>query len=99
MRSAESRISLGASSGIGADHSKMKRFDIITESDARVLARGETVILASAGHVTPLAQDTLRARRVTILREGQVSVDDAALVPRADIRSLAIASDHAGTAL
>jgi ribose 5-phosphate isomerase B len=77
----------------------MKRFDIITETDARVIAPGETVMLAPAGHVTPLAQDTLRERRVTILREGQLSADDATLIPRTDIRSLAIASDHAGTAL
>ena len=43
----------------------MKRFEIITESDARVLERGETVMLAKGGHVTPLAQDTLKERRVT----------------------------------
>ena len=33
----------------------MKRFDIITETDARILARGETVMLARGGHITPLA--------------------------------------------
>ena len=55
----------------------MKRFDIITEADARVLARGETVMLARRGHVTPLAQDTLRERRVTVVREGSASPDDA----------------------
>lgn len=77
----------------------MKRFDIITESDARVLSRGETVMLARGGHVTPLAQDTLKERRVTIVHEGRVSADEAALAPRADIRSVAIASDHTGLAL
>jgi ribose 5-phosphate isomerase B len=77
----------------------MKRFDIITETDARVLTSGETVILAQAGHITPLAQDTLRERRVTIVREGQLSQDDATLVPRAEIRSVALASDRAGDAL
>ena len=44
----------------------MKKFDIITEADARVLETGETVMLARRGHITPLAQDTLRERRVTV---------------------------------
>jgi ribose 5-phosphate isomerase B len=77
----------------------MKRFDIITESDARVLSRGETVMLARGGHVTPLAQDTLRERRVTLVHEGRTSADEAPLAPRADIRSVAIASDHTGVVL
>jgi ribose 5-phosphate isomerase B len=77
----------------------MKRFDIITEADARVLARGESVVLARGGHVTPLAQDTLKARGVTVVHEGRASVDEAALAPRADIRIVAIASDHTGTKL
>ena len=77
----------------------MKRFDIITESDARVLSRGETVMLARGGHVTPLAQDTLRERRVTLVHEGRTSTDEASLAPRADIRSVAIASDHTGVVL
>src|SRR5215467_9366348 len=76
----------------------MKRFDIITESDARVLARGETVMLARGGHVTPLASDTLKERRVTIVHEGRVSADEAALAPP-EIRSLAVASDHTGIRL
>ncbi len=77
----------------------MKRFEIITESDARVLERGETVMLARGGHVTPLAADTLKDRRVTVLREGQAPEAAAALAPKADIRSIAIASDHTGIAL
>jgi len=77
----------------------MKRFEIITEDDARVLARGETVMLARGGHVTPLAQDTLKERRVTVVHEGRSSADEAALVPRADIRTVAIASDHTGVKL
>src|SRR6478672_7160042 len=77
----------------------MKRFDIITEADARVLTRGDTVLLARNGHVTPLAQDTLRERQVVVVHEGRASVDDAALVPVADIRTLAIASDHTGIKL
>ena len=77
----------------------MKTFDIITEADARVLPRGEAVMLAKGGHVTPLAADTLKERRVTVVHEGRVSPDDATLAPRADIRSIAIASDHTGVAL
>ena len=77
----------------------MKRFEIITETDARVLTRGETVMLARGGHITPLAADTLKDRRVTVVREGQASEADAALVPPANVRSVAIASDHTGIAL
>ena len=77
----------------------MKKFDIITEADARVLPRGEAVMLARGGHVTPLAADTLKERRVSVVREGSASADEAALAPRADIRSIAIASDHTGVAL
>jgi len=77
----------------------MKRFDIITEADARMLTRGETVMLARGGHVTPLAQDTLNERRVTVVREGRASPEEAALAPAADVRRVAIASDHTGIAL
>ena len=77
----------------------MKRFDIITEADARVLPRGEPVMLARGGHVTPLAQDTLNERRIAIVQEGRASSDEMSLVPRADVRSVAIASDHTGVAL
>ncbi len=77
----------------------MQKFDIITEADARVLPRGGTVMLARGGHITPLAADTLKERRVTVVEDGKTSPDDASLVPRADIRSVAIASDHTGIAL
>lgn len=77
----------------------MKRFDIITESDARVLPRGEAVLLARGGHVTPLAQDTLRERRIRVIVEGRASDEEASLAPPADIRRVAIASDHTGVAL
>jgi ribose 5-phosphate isomerase B len=77
----------------------MKRFDIITEIEARNLARGETVELSRHGHVTPLAQDTLNERRVIVVREGRTSPSDAALAPVADVRSVAIASDHTGVTL
>ena len=77
----------------------MKTFDIITEADARVLLRGETVVLSRRGHITPLALDTLRERRVTVVQEGRVGPDDLRLAPPADIRTVAIASDHTGLAL
>src|SRR5712692_1236561 len=77
----------------------MKRFDILTESDARVLTHGETVVLARGGHITPLARDTLKERRVTVVDEGRTSPEEASLAPRADIRSVAIGSDHTGIEL
>ena len=77
----------------------MKSFEISTESDARVLERGETVALARGGHITPLAQDTLNERRVTVVRADRVSEEDASLAPPADIRSVAIGSDHTGIEL
>ena len=77
----------------------MKTFDMITESDARTLAPGETVMLARGGHITPLAQDTLKERRVTVVRDGRTAPDDRTLAPAADIRRVAIASDHTGVAL
>jgi ribose 5-phosphate isomerase B len=77
----------------------MKRFEIITEADARVLERGETVVLARGGHITPLAQDTLRERRVAVVSENGVSPEEETLAPPASIRRIAIASDHTGIAL
>jgi len=77
----------------------MKTFEIITEADARVLERGETVMLVRGGQITPLAQDTLRERRVTVIRDGHASTDETALAPKADIRSVAIASDQGGVTL
>src|SRR4029079_8313124 len=77
----------------------MKTFEIITEADARVLARGETVELTRGGHITPLAADTLKERRITVVRDGQVSAGDAVLAPPSDVRTVAIASDHGGVAL
>jgi ribose 5-phosphate isomerase B len=77
----------------------MQKFDILTEADARVLVRGETVMLARGGHITPLAADTLKERRVRVVHEGLASADEASLAPAAEIRSVAIASDHTGIAL
>ena len=76
----------------------MKRFNIVTEADARVLEYGSTIVLAAGGHVTPLAQDTLKARRVTVVSDTP-DVDLASLAPPATIRTLAIAGDHTSLAL
>jgi ribose 5-phosphate isomerase B len=76
----------------------MKSFDIITEADARTLEIGSTVTLKAGGHVTPLAADTLRARRISVL-SGVAEASLDGLAPVADIRTLAIGSDHSGVAL
>lgn len=76
----------------------MKRFQMITEADARSLEYGSTIVLVAGGHVTPLAHDTLKARRISIVRDTP-DVDLAALAPPADIRTVAIAGDHTSLAL
>ena len=76
----------------------MKRFQIVTEADARVLEYGSTIVLVAGGHVTPLAQDTLRARRIAVIKDGD-DPDLAALAPPADIRTVAVAGDHTSLAL
>ena len=77
----------------------MKRFEIITEADARVLAPGSTVVLVAGGHITPLARDTLRARRIEVISEGAEGEESGDLVPAAEIRRLVIGSDHTGVRL
>jgi ribose 5-phosphate isomerase B len=76
----------------------MKRFQMITEADARVLDYGSTVTLVAGGHVTPLAADTLKARRIALIREDG-EFDAATLAPAADIRTVAIAGDHTSVKL
>ncbi len=76
----------------------MRRFDIITETDAQQCDVGSTIVLAPGGHITPLALDTLRARRVTVQRD-VLDVDQASLAPPAEIRRVVIGSDHSGLAL
>jgi ribose 5-phosphate isomerase B len=77
---------------------RVKRFQMVTEADARVLDYGSTIVLVAGGHITPLAQDTLHGRRVTVLREG-TDPDTASLAPRAEIRTVAVAGDHSSLAL
>lgn len=76
----------------------MKRYDIITEADARVIEVGSSVALNPGGHITPLAHDTLRARKVSIVRD-VIDAELAVLVPVAEIRRIAIGSDHSGVRL
>ncbi|MCC7031764.1 MAG: RpiB/LacA/LacB family sugar-phosphate isomerase [Acidobacteria bacterium] len=76
----------------------MKVFSILTETDARVLERGSTVVLAPGGHITPLAQDTLRERRITVV--GTVAdADLSRLAPVVDVRRVAVGGDHTAVAL
>ena len=75
-------------------------FQIITEADARQIERGATVELAKGGHVTPLAADTLRERRVTVVPAGSTDpAIPADLAPVSDIRRVAVISDHTGVKL
>jgi ribose 5-phosphate isomerase B len=77
-----------------------KRFHLITEAEARMVEPGSTVELEPGGMVTPLARETLASRRVTIAVSG--SSDPTLppdLAPAADVRRVAIGSDHTGVAL
>ena len=75
-------------------------FDIITEADARMLEIGATVELSAGGHVTPLARDTLAARRITVVPAGSADPSlPADLAPVSDVRRVAVGSDHTGLAM
>jgi len=78
----------------------VRKFGLIDEAEARQIEPGSTVELEKGGHVTPLAWDTLRARRVTVVPAGTV---DAALppdlAPVEAVRRVVIGSDHTGLAL
>jgi ribose 5-phosphate isomerase B len=66
---------------------------MVTEADARVLEYGGTIVLATGGHITPLALDTLRERRIAVVREGSDPAS-ASLAPAASVRVVAVAGDH-----
>jgi ribose 5-phosphate isomerase B len=78
----------------------VRRFRLITEADARQLEPGTTVELEQGGQVTPLARDTLAARRVVVVPVGTfdpfVPGDLAPVIP---VRRVAIGADHTGLAL
>lgn len=78
----------------------VRKFSIITETDALGIEHGSTVELEKGGVVTPLAQDTLRERRVTVVRAGSVDpAIPADLAPVSPVRRVAIGSDHTGVKL
>ena len=78
----------------------VRRFGIITEADARSIEPGSTVELEPGGHVTPLARDTLQARRVTVVPAGRTDPTlPADLAPVSPVVRVAIGADHTGVAL
>ena len=78
----------------------VRKFGLISEAEARQIEPGSTVELERGGHVTPLAWDTLRARRVTVVPAGTVDASlPADLAPGASPVRIAIGSDHTGVAL
>jgi len=78
----------------------VRKFSLISEIEARQIEPGSTVELEKGGHVTPLAADTLRERRVTVVPAGSVDATlPADLAPVADVRRIAIGADHTGVKL
>lgn len=78
----------------------VSRFKLIAEADALKIPAGATVELEAGGHVTPLARDTLRERRITVVPAGALDADlPPDLAPAADVRRIAIGADHSGVAL
>ena len=78
----------------------VRKFSLIGEAEARQIEPGSTVELEKGGHVTPLAWDTLRERRVTVAPAGTVdSALPADLAPVENVRRVVIGSDHTGLAL
>jgi ribose 5-phosphate isomerase B len=78
----------------------VRSFALISEIEARQIEPGSTVQLERGGHVTPLAWDTLRERRVTVVPAGTVDATlPADLAPAAEIGRVAIGSDHTGLKL
>ena len=56
-------------------------------------------MLVTGGHVTPLAADTLRSRRISVVREGPAATTSPAWRPCRPIRTVAMAGDHTSLAL
>ena len=78
----------------------MKRFEIITEVEARVLDIGSTVELIRGGRVTPLARDTLKTRRVTVLESVDAASPEITGPSVSDyVRTLAVGADQSGVTL
>ena len=78
----------------------VRKFSLIGEVEARQIEPGSTVELEKSGHVTPLAWDTLRARRITVVPAGTVDASlPADLAPVEAVKRVVIGSDHTGLAL
>lgn len=78
----------------------VRRFGLIAEADARGIEPGTTVELEAGGHVTPLAWDTLRARRVIVVPAGSVDPSlPADLAPVSPVTRVVIGADHTGVDL
>ena len=78
-----------------------RRFGLISDADARQIPFGTTVELERGGLVTPLARETLQARRITVVTAG-ADADPALprdLAPATAIARVAIGSDHHGVEL
>ncbi len=78
----------------------IERFELISEADAQRIPEGATVELAPGGIVTPLARETLAARRITVVAAGSVDAalpDD--LAPASPITRVVIGGDHTSPAL
>lgn len=76
------------------------RFSLISEADARRIEPGSTVELEPGGRVTPLAADTLKARRVTVVPAGTSDPSlPPDLAPVSPVVRITIGSDHSGVAL
>lgn len=76
------------------------RFRLIAEAEARQIPVGATVELEAGGHVTPLAADTLAARRVTVVRAGTSDPTlPPDLAPAFPITRVSIGGDHTSLAL
>ena len=76
----------------------MKTFEIITETDARVLERGETVMLARAATSRRSRRTRCRSGASRSFTKGR-SADDASLAPPPTSGRSRSRSDHTGIAL
>jgi ribose 5-phosphate isomerase B len=71
------------------------KFKLIAEAEAQQIPVGATVELERGGHITPLAKDTLAARRVTVVSAGTLDASlPSDLAPVFPIRRIAIGGDH-----
>ncbi len=70
---------------------------VVTEADVRLLPEGSEVRAARGAIVTPLARDTIGARRLRLIFEDDPEAARAeAGVPRGRPKRLAVGADHAG---